>query len=222
MTAYGNLAPDLRRSEGMAVVALVQNAGKARIVRLRQSGSAKAILPKVGNVPEVVFLNTSGGLTGGDTLSFALSLGPNVTAVATTQTAERVYRTGGGFAKVSVDLAVGKRGWLDWQPQETILFNASAIDRRTSIDLTEDAGCLALEVVVLGRLAIGEVVRQVMLRDTRLIRRDSVPVMLEPLMLNDAALQAGSAVLSGAKAFASLVMGGGHGGCFESHPRGAG
>lgn len=206
MTAQAAFASVLQRSHGSASVVFDQAAGKTRLVKLRQSGSAKVILPHVGKVPEVVFLNTSGGLTGGDTLSFALSLGPNVRVVATTQTAERVYRAGVGFAKVSVDLAVGKGGWLDWLPQETILFDASAVDRRTTIDLSEDGGCLALESVVLGRPAMGEVVRQVMLRDTRFIRRDGVPVMMEPLLLNDAALQAGSAVLGGAKAFASLVM----------------
>jgi urease accessory protein len=206
MNAHAVLAPVFQRSHGEAVVALDCVAGKARLVRLGQKGSAKAILPHVGDVPEVVFLNTSGGLTGGDTLSFQLALGARTRAVATTQTAERAYRAGAGVAKVSVDLAVGTGGWVDWLPQETILFEASALQRRTTIDLAGDAGCLALEAVMLGRSAMGEVVRQLAFRDTRLIRRDGVPVMLEPLVLDDAASLAGSAVLGGAKAFASLVM----------------
>lgn len=173
---------------------------------MRQSGSAKVILPRVGAIPEVVFLNTSSGLTGGDTLSFSLTLGERVKAVATTQTAERAYRAGEGLAKVTVDLAVGAGGWLDWLPQETILFDASAVSRRTTVDLAHDAGCLALEAIVLGRPAMGEVVRHLMLRDTRMIRRGGVPVMLEPLALDDSSLLAGSAVLGGPKTFANLVM----------------
>jgi urease accessory protein len=206
MNAHATLAPVFQRSHGEAIVALDCVAGKARLVRLGQKGSAKAILPQVGDVPEVVFLNTSGGLTGGDTLSFRLTLGAGVRAVATTQTAERAYRAGAGEAKVSVDLAIGTGGSVDWLPQETILFDASALHRRTTIDLAGDAGCLALEAVVLGRSAMGEVVRQLAFRDTRSIRRDGMPVMLEPLVLGAAALQAGSAVLGGARAFASLVM----------------
>jgi urease accessory protein len=205
-----NVQPDfplnLQRSKGAAMVVLDHRAGKTRLVRLHQSGSAKAILPQVGAVPEVVFLNTSGGLTGGDALSFGLSIGPNTRAVATTQTAERAYRAGAGSAKVTVDLSVGQGGHLDWLPQETILFEASALDRRTVIDLASDASCLALEAVILGRPAMGEVVRHVMLRDTRLIRRNGGVVMMEPLFINDAALCAGSAVLAGARAFASLIM----------------
>ena len=206
MNAQVPFAPVMQRSHGLAAVVFDQSAGKTRLVRLRQSGSAKVILPRVGDIPEVVFLNTSGGLTGGDTLSFSLKLGAGAKAVATTQTAERAYRAGDGFARVSVDLDVGSGGWLDWLPQETILFDQSALDRRTTIDLAPDAGCLALESVVLGRPAMGEVVQRLMLRDTRQVRRGGVAVLLEPLALNTDSLLAGTAVLGGAKAFASLVM----------------
>lgn len=206
MNAHTFPIQPLQRSHGEAVVVLDQVAGKPRLVRLRQKGSAKAILPFVGEIPEVVFLNTSGGLTGGDSLSFRLSVGEKTVAVGTTQTAERAYRAGNGMATVSVDLEIASGGRIDWLPQETILFDASALDRRTTIDLARDAECLALEAIVLGRPAMGEVVRQILLRDTRIIRRDGVPVMMEPLMLNDASLQAGSAVLGDAKAFASLIM----------------
>lgn len=206
MNAQTQIAPVMQRSHGAAVVVLDQSMGKMRLVRLRQSGSAKVIFPHVGDIPEVVFLNTSGGLTGGDTLSFNLALGAGVKAVATTQTAERAYRAGSGHANVAVEIAVGAGGWVDWLPQETILFEASALQRRTTIDLAGDAGCLALEAVVLGRPAMGEVVRRVMLRDTREIRRDGRVVLLEPLALDDTALLAGSAVLDGVRAFANFVM----------------
>lgn len=206
MNAHAPQMTLMQRSHGEALVAIDRHMGRFRLQRLRQQGSAKAILPHVGEVPEVVFLNTSGGLTGGDRLSFSLHLGRDARAVATTQTAERAYRAGEGVAEVSVEMTVGASGWLDWLPQETILFDDSALSRRTTIDLTADAGCLALEAVVLGRPAMGEVVRHVMLRDTRIIRRDGVPVVMEPLLINNSALQAGSAVLGGARAFASLAM----------------
>jgi urease accessory protein len=75
MNSHAVLAPIFQRSHGEAVVAMDCVAGKARLVRLGQKGSAKAILPQEGDVPELVFLNTSGGLTGGDTLSLQLMLG---------------------------------------------------------------------------------------------------------------------------------------------------
>ena len=64
--------PTLQRSRGAASVRLGPGAGRAALRGLVQSGSARAFLPRVHGGPvEVYFLNTSGGLTGGDRLSLA-------------------------------------------------------------------------------------------------------------------------------------------------------
>jgi urease accessory protein len=160
-----------QRAIGAAFAGLAQDQGRVRITNLRQEGSAKAILPHVGAVPEVVFLNTSGGLTGGDRLSYGLHLGDGVRAVATTQTAERAYLAADGVAEVRVTHRVGARGWLDWLPQETILFQGAAMSRTTRVELGAGAGCLLLEAVVLGRAAMGEVVRAVQFTDRREVVR---------------------------------------------------
>lgn len=201
--------PVMERSHGQAAVALTVFGGATRLQRLRQVGSAKAILPRsFGPVPEVVFLNTSGGLTGGDTLEFALDLGPGAQAVATTQTAERAYASCAGEARVRVALRVGAGAHLDWLPQETILFNDAALHRSTRIDLSGDAGCLFAETVVLGRLAMGETLKTLNFRDDRQIWRDGHPVMIEPLELTAATLAAAGhgAILGGARAFATVVL----------------
>jgi urease accessory protein len=200
MTAFQPIET-MQRARGEALVTL----DAARLVRLRTEGSAKAILPDGAAGREVVFLNTSGGLTSGDRLRFALDL-QGGRAVATTQTAERAYKATAAPARMDVQLTVGAGGWLDWLPQETILFDRAALDRRTVIDLAPGAGCLALEAVVLGRAAMGEVVRQVRFRDRREIRTDGVPFWIDPLALDDAALGGGPAVLGQARAFASIVM----------------
>lgn len=200
----------MERSRGEASATLVCGSAGLRLAGLRQQGSAKCILPYGaagrGERPELVFLNTSGGLTGGDALSYAVTLGPGAQAVATTQTAERAYRAAAGTARVRVTLSVGAGGWIDWLPQETILFDQSALDRRSVIDLAPGAGCLMLESVVLGRAAMGETVTQVMLRDWREIRQAGRPVMVEPLRLGALALRSGLAGLGGARAFASIAM----------------
>ncbi len=197
--------PCFERSHGEASVHFRTG---ARLGGLRQKGSAKAMLPRVDGPPEVVFLNTSGGLTGGDTLSLSVVQDAGCRVIATTQTAERAYDSGGGMARVTVAHRVGAGGWLDWLPQETILYDGAALDRRTRIDLAGDAGCLMLEMVVLGRAAMGETVRRLAFLDHRAVFRDGVPVLVEPLALGDAALAAGQgpAVLGGARAFATLAM----------------
>lgn len=154
MTAH--FPQSMQRSHGTAHLSFRADGARIALGDLRQQGSAKVLLPHVGAVPEAVFLNTSGGITGGDRLRYGLDLGAGVRAVATTQTAERAYRASAGVGRMEVALTVGAGGWLDWLPQETILFQGSALHRETMVDLAGAAGCLVLESVVLGRAAMGE------------------------------------------------------------------
>jgi urease accessory protein len=210
MMLHEPIAPiRLQRTTGAALVVLARVGGRMRLKGLRQEGSAKAFLPSVhGAVPEVVFLNTAGGLTGGDRLTFSLDIGPGAEAVATTQTAERAYASGGGTARMGVTMRVAAGGRLDWLPQETILYDAANLVRETEIALEGDARCLFAETVVLGRAAMGETLARVAFRDARLVRRDGRAVHAEPLAIDDAVLAAagGAAVLGGARAFATVVM----------------
>ena len=91
----------MQRSKGRAFAALTARDGKARLADLAQQGFAKLMLPRVARpVPEAVFLNTSGGLTGGDVLSYGLDLAAGVRLCATTRTAERAYASTQGAAEV--------------------------------------------------------------------------------------------------------------------------
>lgn len=198
--------PSIERSHGSAQVAFRRCGAFTRLDRLHQSGSAKAFIHPTTAGLDVVVLNTSGGMTGGDRLSYGLTLGEGCRVTATTQTAERAYRSPDGVATVDVQHDVGPGAHLDWVPQETILFDQSALHRTTEVRLGTDASCLLLEAVVLGRAAMGETVRSVRLTDRRRVTRNGVPVLYEPLQIGTAALTAGVAVLNGARAFASLAL----------------
>ena len=201
-------AARMQRARGDAHVGLVADGARMRLTDLRQAGSAKAMLPHVGALPEVVFLNTAGGLTGGDEMSYRLDLGPNARALATTQTAERAYRASEGAvpARLSVRHTVGAGGWLDWLPQETILYDGSSLARETVIDLAETAGCMMLEAVVLGRAAMGETLANVQFSDRREVRRQGRPVMIEPLELDTTRLLRKTPAMIPARAFATLAI----------------
>ncbi|WP_313353164.1 urease accessory protein UreD, partial [Paracoccus sp. (in: a-proteobacteria)] len=94
----------MQRSRGAAMVRL----GPRGLVDLAQSGSAKAMLPRMtAGRPEIVFLNTAGGLASGDRLDYRIELTAGAQALATTQTAERAYRAEGGPARVALHLQVG-------------------------------------------------------------------------------------------------------------------
>ncbi len=198
----------MQRSRGAAHGAFAQRRGATRLIDLHQSGSAKLMLPRpAGPIPEAVFLNTSGGLTGGDRLSYALDVGPGCRLLATTQTAERAYAACDGTAEVRVTATVGTGARLDWLPQETLLYQSSHLTRHTEIDLAADASCLLAETVILGRPAMGEVVRSAHLTDHRMIRRKGRPVWAETLALTPAVLTSTSPALLGhARAFVVVCL----------------
>jgi urease accessory protein len=199
----------LQRTRGRARIGLATG-GRAlagRITELSQEGAAKVFLPRShAPWPEAVFLNTAGGLTGGDRLSYHVTLGPGARAVATTQTAERAYASAGGWAELEVGLQLGAGAALDWLPQETILFDRSALRRRTMADLAGDARLVICEMVVLGRAAMGEVLADLELHDWREVRRDGAPVLVEPLRLAAGTLAGGPALIGGARAFATVAL----------------
>lgn len=195
----------MQRSAGVARVGL----DRGRVTALAQSGSAKVMLPRsYGPAPEIVFLNTSGGLTAGDTLDYRVDLAPGTRATATTQTAERAYRAEGIPAQARVSLTVGAGGMLDWLPQETILFDSARLDRLTEVDLAEGASFLGLETIVLGRAAMGETLRRLSLLDRRIIRRAGRIQIFDPLRLTGDSLARAEApaLLAGARAFAVLIL----------------
>lgn len=195
----------MQRSKGSARVLL----GTKGVIDIAQSGSAKAMLPRVNaGLSEIVFLNTSGGLASGDRLEFDVELRPGTRALATTQTAERAYRAGGDPAHTQVRISVGEGGWLDWLPQETILFDGSKLNRVTEVELAGDAGCMVLEMIVLGRLAMGERLSRVVLNDRRVVRREGRVIHHDALVLDDTALTrlGDPAILNGARAIATLTV----------------
>ncbi|SIS78155.1 urease accessory protein UreD [Phaeovulum vinaykumarii] len=202
----GGAAP-LERVRGAARVTL--GAG-GRLGGLHQSGSAKVFLPDLRQPgprgPEVVYLNTAGGLTAGDRLSYGLTLAPGVAAVGTTQTAERAYRAREGAATMAVTLELGAGARLDWLPQETILFEQSALDRTTCIEMAPDAEALMAETVVLGRAAMGEVLTRVAFSDRRVVRVAGRPFWTEPFGFEGADLGAAPALLGGARAVSTLAL----------------
>ncbi len=139
-------------------------------------------------------------------MDYALSVDGG-TVVGTTQTAERAYRAIGAPGVVETSLKIGPGACLHWVPQELILFEGAALDRRLSVDMACDAELVMLETLVLGRAAMGEVLRNVRLHDRRQVTRGGKLAMVEAIKLNAADLISNSpAGLNGAVAVASLTL----------------
>jgi urease accessory protein len=151
--------PRLERAEGVLTLALARDdAGATQVADLYQRDPCRALFPTAepDDVFQAVMLTTSGGLTGGDRIAATITAGPRTRALVTTQAAEKVYRARAENTVFSVDLAVQAGAWLEWLPQETILFDGARFRRETRIALAADAKLLAAEIVVFGRAARGE------------------------------------------------------------------
>lgn len=201
--------PTMQRSVGAGRIAVKAGSdGRTRLNALHQKANAKIRIPKAyGPALEAVLINTAGGLTGGDRLDWSASAGAGTHLAIATQACERIYKSAGGAAQQTTRLDVGAGARLDWLPQETILFDDSALDRSIEIDLAPDAIFTGLETLVLGRVAMGETVHRTSLRDRWRIRRAGALIHADNLRLDGdvAALADGPATLDACTAIATLV-----------------
>ena len=97
------------------------------------------------------------------------------------------------------------RSKLDWIPQETILFDESAIKRTIKVDMLEHSHLLMVESIILGRQAMGECVSNNLFLDQWKILRNNKPIYLESLKLSNANELSGLATLGKNKALATIL-----------------
>ena len=197
----------------LRVRAKSDGAGGSRIEGLRQDGSLKALFPRaVTHGPlEAVFLNTAGGLTGGDRMQIRAEVGPGAHLIVSSQAAERAYRAQPGpSARVDLTLTVEDGGRLDWLPQETIVFEGASVSRHLSLDLAAGGRALIVEPLILGRMAMGETVHDAQIRDRWEIWREGRLVFADALTLSGdlSAVMSLTGTGGGARAMAAMVYAG--------------
>lgn len=145
------------RARGSVTFDVHQVEGITRRRHLHESGSLRVRFPS----PEAeglsaVFVNTAGGIAGGDRFEIEITAGEESRIALTTAAAEKVYRAEGPAAELEIKLKAAAGSHLSWLPQETILFDGARLSRRIDVDLAESASLLLAEIMVFGRTAMGE------------------------------------------------------------------
>ena len=199
------LEPRLQRSHGCLSLSVAARDGRTAVAGWYQAGAAKARAPKVYSHHgiEALLINTSGGLTGGDTLDVSLAVGEAASGIFTSQASEKIYRSVGGTVSIKVDMSVAKDGCGYWVPQDTIFFDGAALSRELRFVAEESAEFLIMEPLVFGREAMGERVAKGRYRDSWRVSVDGQLVFAEEARL-DGDVGAGlerPALGRGAKAF---------------------
>jgi urease accessory protein len=140
------------------------------VAEMRQEGALKLRLPRV--LPgEAILVNTAGGLAGGDRISCSIAVDDGAAVTITSAACEKVYRSDGAPAEVTIELEARCGSRLEWLPQETILFNRSHLRRRLVVDLDRGAAVLLAEGIVCGRTESGPAMREGRCYDTWSVRR---------------------------------------------------
>lgn len=198
--ARGELALSLRRRGPLTVLS-----------DLRQSGCLRARFPRAASPDrlDAVLLNVGGGIAPGDRLDATIRLAEHARATIAAQAAERIYRAAPGsppaLVRTALDVAAG--ACLEWLPQDTILFDDSALDRRTDIALAPSARYLGVECLVFGRAAMGETLHRLTLLDVIRLRRDGRLLLHDALRVDgDAATLRHRATAEGAGAAGTLLL----------------
>ena len=200
--------PSCERSVGKSRISLAYLGGRTRLTNLRHEGCSKLyLLRSESGRPEIVQVNTAGGLTGGDSIETCVSVGPGGSASVTTQAAERIYRSSGPPARVKTSLSVSRDARLEWLPQETILFNQSSCRRELTAEIAANSSLLLVEALVFGRTAMGETLRSIEFRDVRRVVRGGTLIYTDSFRAPESfhADAGGSATLRGATAVAGVT-----------------
>jgi urease accessory protein len=185
-----------------------------RIEDVFERSPIRVMFPRNGScaMKEAVLINTAGGIAGGDQLECSVAALPGASIAVTSQAAEKVYRALNEPARVTTMLKARESAKLAWLPQETIVFNWARLHRTTEIDLFSGAELLALEWLVLGRAAHGEVVVGGNITDSWRVKRDGRLIWADSFRITDEIFQHlhRKALLSDCQAIATLIYFGPH------------
>ena len=196
------------RAVGRITLAVGAHGNRTRRLAVHEAGSLRVRFPNAStDLLEAVFINTAGGMTGGDDFSVKISLGARAQLIASTAAAEKIYRSVGSDATITlaIDAAAGSR--CIWLPQETILFDRACLSRRIDVDLAANARLVMAEAVVFGRTAMNEAVHEGRLTDRWRISQDGRLRFAEAVRLEGSIARklAAAPIAGGAVAIATVL-----------------
>jgi urease accessory protein len=196
------------RSAGRIALSVAAESGVTRRRQVYEDGPLRVRFPNAGEgALEAVIVNTAGGIAGGDRHDLDVQVEGGASLTVTTAAAEKIYRSLGPPAEISVALSVAAGARLNWLPQETILFDRARLSRRIDVELAAGATLLVAEALLFGRSAMGETVEEGALTDRWRVRYDGRLLFAETVRLDGpvARILAEPAVAAGGCAIATLL-----------------
>lgn len=204
-------APYTAAMRGEAEIGFALAGCRTRLAHLHQRSPLRVLFPQ-GEPDEgaalAVLLTTSGGLVAGDRITVSVTAGAGAVAHVTTAAAEKAYGSRGATTDISQTVEIRDGAWIEYLPQETILFDGARLRRHTRVMLAPGGGFLGGGITVFGRRARGERFEAGLLHEQLEIYRDGALVWGDALHLDGPVSQimADPACFDGAAACATVVL----------------
>jgi urease accessory protein len=200
----------LRADGAIGISFVADRDGVSRLGRLYHRMPMRVLMSRVApdEPPQAIMVTTSGGLAGGDRISVQVDVEARARATLSSQAAEKVYGAGEyGPCHVETRLRLGEGARLAWLPQETILFDDARLRRECTVDAGAEARLVAVESLVLGREARGELLQTGELREAWRVARAGRLVWMDALRVDDwPARRAARFGLADVRAMATILV----------------
>lgn len=151
----GEIAAESNNWHGSLNLVYAQHQEKTQVISSQMKAPLKVqrpFYPEDGICHSVV-LHTAGGIVGGDRNELSFHLQPNAQALITTATASKIYRSNGLQALQNIRMQVDADAYLEWLPQETIVFDGAIYRQDLHVELAPGAKWLGWEITRFGRTA---------------------------------------------------------------------
>ena len=140
--AMGSVALRVERRGDRSVVAGQWHEGSLRTLR--------PLYLEPGGLVTSVIVNPGGGYLGGDAYRQRFEVGRAASALVTTQSATRIYRTPTAPATQHTTVVLDADATLELVPDQVIAYADARYDQRTRVEMAADAGYVAAEIVTPG------------------------------------------------------------------------
>lgn len=195
---------------GRLALVLAPRGGRTVAVRQFHAGALRVLRPHRldgSGQPCFVVVNPGGGYLGGDRYELDIAVEAAGTALVTTQSATKVYRSPAAPARQDVRLTLGPGAVLEYLPDQLIAYEDADYVQSTTVSMDPSACLVASEVVTPGWAPDGTVFRYrgVALRTE--VVMDGTTVVLDNLRLRPAEdAVAGLGFLEGRTHLGSLLV----------------
>jgi len=195
---------------GRVLLRLGTSYGRTVVKDLYQAQPLRLLFPRPApaEIFQAALVCVSGGLVGGDRLHTDIAIEPDARAMIVGQAAEKVYRSLGPDCLVSNRLEVGARGWLEYLPQETIVFDSARLRRKTAAIVGPEAIFIGGDILVFGRAARNERLTKGLIHDNWEIRDGFGRLLWKDALHLDgdlAQILSAAVTFDGATAYATII-----------------